>query len=42
MSAPAGPRDGGHGDWDALAVGWALSALESTDEARVAVHLPGC
>jgi hypothetical protein len=42
VSAPAGPRDGGHGDWDALAVGWALSTLESTDEARFAVHLPGC
>ena len=39
---PAGPRDGGHGDWDALAVGWALSTLDADDEARFAVHLPGC
>lgn len=39
---PAGPRDGGHGDWPALAVGWALSALDSPDEARFAVHLPDC
>ena len=39
---PAGPRDGGHGDWAALAVGWALSALDPADEARFAVHLPDC
>ena len=39
---PAGPRDGGHGDWDALAVGWALSTLDADDEARFAMHLPGC
>ena len=39
---PAGPRDGGHGDWDVLAVGWALSALDSPDETRFAVHLTGC
>jgi hypothetical protein len=31
-----------HADWDALAVGWALSTLEPHDEARFAVHLPGC
>ena len=31
-----------HGEWDALAVGWALSALEPDDEARVRAHLPGC
>lgn len=37
-----GPRDGGHGDWDALAVGWALSTLDAEDEAAFAVHLPGC
>ena len=33
---------GDHGGWDALAVGWALSALEPDDEARLAAHLPGC
>jgi anti-sigma factor RsiW len=32
----------GHGDWDALAVAWALSALDPEDEARFADHLPGC
>jgi hypothetical protein len=32
----------GHGDWDALAVGWALSALDPQDQARMAGHLPGC
>lgn len=37
-----GPRDGGHGDWDALAVGWALSTLDAADEAAFADHLPGC
>ena len=47
MSAPIEPRTGGwdpgdHGEWDALAVGWALSALEPGDEARFAVHLPTC
>jgi hypothetical protein len=31
-----------HGEWDALAVGWALSALDPHDEARFAVHLPTC
>lgn len=39
---PAGPRDGGHGEWAALAVGWALSTLEPQDEDRFALHLPGC
>ncbi|MFL6130989.1 MAG: hypothetical protein ACJ73E_18240 [Mycobacteriales bacterium] len=45
MTAPSPstrPRDGGHRDWDALAVGWALSTLDSPDEARFARHLPGC
>jgi Anti-sigma-K factor rskA, C-terminal len=37
-----GAYDQGHGDWDALAVGWALSALDPADEARFADHLPGC
>ena len=37
MSAPTG-----HGDWDALAVGWALSALDPADEERFAAHLPTC
>ena len=36
------PGAGEHADWDALAVGWALSALEPEDEARVRVHLPTC
>ena len=31
-----------HGEWDALAVGWALSALDSRDEELFAAHLPGC
>jgi hypothetical protein len=39
---PAGPSDGGHGEWAALAVGWALSTLEPQDEDRFALHLPGC
>lgn len=44
MSAPTGPRRdrGDHGEWDALAVGWALSALESDDEERFAAHLTDC
>lgn len=45
MTEPTDPRSGGvdeHGEWDALAVGWALSALEADDEARFAVHLPTC
>lgn len=32
----------GHGEWDALAVGWALSALDRADEELFAAHLPGC
>ena len=32
----------GHGEWDALAVGWALSALDRADEQIFAAHLPGC
>lgn len=42
MSTPVDPRWDDHGEWDALAVGWALSALEPHDEARFAVHLPTC
>jgi hypothetical protein len=44
MSEPMDPREqyGEHGEWDALAVGWALSALDPEDEERFAAHLPGC
>ena len=44
MSEPVDPRQqfGEHGEWDALAVGWALSALDPEDEGRFADHLPGC
>ena len=44
MSEPIDPREqlGEHGEWDALAVGWALSALDPEDEERFAEHLPGC
>jgi hypothetical protein len=47
VTAPIEPRPGGqgfddHGEWDALAVGWALSALEPGDEDRFAAHLPTC
>ncbi|HEY6749049.1 MAG TPA: hypothetical protein VI357_25440 [Mycobacteriales bacterium] len=44
MSAPIDPRRGHdeHGEWDALAVGWALSALDRADEELFAAHLPGC
>jgi hypothetical protein len=44
MSAPMDPRreHDEHGEWDALAVGWALSALDRDDEALFAAHLPGC
>jgi hypothetical protein len=43
MSAPMDPRrDHEHGEWDALAVGWALSALDRADEELFAAHLPGC
>jgi hypothetical protein len=31
-----------HGEWDALAVGWALSALDPADGELFAAHLPGC
>lgn len=31
-----------HRDWDELAVGWALHALEPEDETRFAAHLAGC
>ena len=44
MSAPMDPRReyDEHGEWDALAVGWALSALDRGDEELFAAHLPGC
>lgn len=35
-------NDTGHVEWDELAVGWALRALEPDDEDRFSVHLPGC
>jgi hypothetical protein len=41
MTAPDDPR-WEHEEWDALAVGWVLSALDPDDEARFADHLPGC
>lgn len=41
MSAPIDPRQE-HAEWDALAVGWALSALDPQDEDPFAAHLPGC
>ena len=34
--------DDEHTEWDALAVGWALSALDAADEDRFAGHLPDC
>ena len=34
--------DRGHGEWDALAVGWAMTALDPEDELRFAEHLPSC
>lgn len=34
--------DTAHVEWDELAVGWALRALEPDDEDRFSVHLPGC
>jgi hypothetical protein len=34
--------DRGHGDWDALAVGWAMTALDPEDERRFAEHLATC
>src|SRR5262249_23934697 len=44
VSEPIDPREqfGEHGEGDALAVGWALSAPDPEDEARCAEHLPGC
>jgi Anti-sigma-K factor rskA, C-terminal len=38
------PRHGydAHGDWDALAAGHALSALDPEDEGRFLTHLGGC
>jgi hypothetical protein len=44
VSEPIDPREqlGEHGEWDALAVAWALSALDPEDEERFAEHLPGC
>ncbi|HZB48256.1 MAG TPA: hypothetical protein VE547_04120, partial [Mycobacteriales bacterium] len=42
MTGPTGPRGGGHGYWDVLAVGWALSTLDADDELAFADHLPGC
>jgi hypothetical protein len=40
----SGPRhfDDGHGEWDALAVGWAMSALDPEDEAIFLPHLAVC
>lgn len=32
----------GHGEWDALAVGWAMSALDPEDEAVFLPHLATC
>ena len=38
-----GPElDRSHGDWDALAVGWAMTALDPDDERRFAEHLATC
>ena len=44
MSEPIDPREqlGEHAEWDALAVAWALSALDPEDQERFAEHLPGC
>jgi hypothetical protein len=47
VSAPLEPLDpreefGEHGEWDALAVGWALSALDPADGELFAAHLQGC
>lgn len=35
-------NDTTHVEWDELAVGWALRALEPDDEDRFSVHLSGC
>ena len=40
MTGPAVDR--GHGEWDALAVGWAMTALDPEDGRRFAGHLPTC
>ncbi|MEU2350001.1 anti-sigma factor [Modestobacter sp. NPDC049651] len=43
MSAPTGrPGPAGHEQFEELAVGWALHALEPEDEALFAAHLGGC
>ena len=47
MSEPMDPRrdqdaQDSHGEWDALAVGWALSALDPEDSELFAAPLPGC
>ena len=31
-----------HHEWDALAVGWALTALDASDRAHFAEHMPRC
>ena len=36
------PLPDDHREFDELAVGWALHALEPEDEDAFAVHLPGC
>jgi len=41
VSAPTGPQPG-HEEYDALAAGWALHALEPDDEALFADHLAEC
>lgn len=38
----AGVAPDGHEEFDELAVGWALHALEPEDEVRFEAHLPGC
>ncbi|WP_222263683.1 anti-sigma factor [Modestobacter marinus] len=44
MTAPQGNpgRGADHREWEELAVGWALHALEPDDEVRFTAHLPGC
>jgi anti-sigma factor RsiW len=43
MSGTGRPGDhDGHEEFEALAVGWALHALEPEDETLFAEHLPGC
>jgi hypothetical protein len=36
------PQDDGHAEFEVLAAGWALHALEPDDEGRFAAHLAGC